>query len=150
MDPKQSQAVTRAFIKLYECGLIYRSDYLVNWSCVLQSAISDIEVEHLQVSGPTFVPVPGYSEPVEFGILTEFAYKLCDSGNIVYFINISLYFPIQYIQSNISTSFIITNSILFLFDIDISIPFKLFPKVNTTAEHALLIVHAFLNVSNLC
>ena len=33
-----------AFIQLHEKGLIYRSDRLVNWSCQLTSAISDIEV----------------------------------------------------------------------------------------------------------
>lgn len=81
MDPTQSNAVTEAFIKLYECGLIYRSDYLVNWSCVLRSAVSDIEVEHLQISGPTHISVPTYEEPVQFGVITKFAYKLCDYGN---------------------------------------------------------------------
>lgn len=83
MDADQSRAVTEAFVKLHENGLIYRSDYLVNWSCVLQSAISDIEVEHLQVEGPTAVPVPGYPDPVQFGVLTKFAYKLHNSG--IYF-----------------------------------------------------------------
>lgn len=87
MNPVQSSAVTEAFIRLYECGLIYRSNYLVNWSCVLQSAISDIEVEHLQVSGPTYIPVPGYGKPVEFGTLDKFAYKLCESGNDILCIN---------------------------------------------------------------
>lgn len=80
MDPPQTRAVTEAFVRLYESGLVYRSDYLVNWSCILQSAISDIEVEHLTVSGPSQVSVPGYEKPVQFGILTKFAYKLCDSG----------------------------------------------------------------------
>lgn len=76
MDQGQSRAVVEAFVRLHEAGLIYRSDYLVNWSCRLRSAISDVEVEHLEVKGPTLVPVPGYREPVEFGRLTMFAYKL--------------------------------------------------------------------------
>lgn len=80
MDSAQTRAVTEAFVRLYESGLVYRSDYLVNWSCNLQSAISDIEVEHLTVSGPTQISVPGYKKPVTFGILSKFAYKLCDSG----------------------------------------------------------------------
>lgn len=80
MDPTQTSAVIEAFVKLYESGLIYRSDYLVNWSCVLRSAISDIEVEHLTVAGPTAVSVPGYQKPINFGILYKFAYRLCDSG----------------------------------------------------------------------
>lgn len=33
-----------AFVRLCDSGLIYRSDGLVNWSCALESAISDIEV----------------------------------------------------------------------------------------------------------
>lgn len=37
-------AVTEAFVRLHEAGLLYRSQQLVNWSCALRSAISDIEV----------------------------------------------------------------------------------------------------------
>lgn len=37
-------AVMEAFIRLHEDGTIYRSNRLVNWSCTLKSAISDIEV----------------------------------------------------------------------------------------------------------
>lgn len=44
MDPKCSKAVTEAFVRLHEDGVIYRSNRLVNWSCTLKSAISDIEV----------------------------------------------------------------------------------------------------------
>ncbi|EFA00421.1 valine--tRNA ligase [Tribolium castaneum] len=79
MDPKQSQAVAQAFIKLFESGLIYRADHLVNWSCSLQSAISDIEVDHLEVIKATKIAVPNCDKAVEFGTLTRFAYKVCDS-----------------------------------------------------------------------
>lgn len=41
-----SRAVTEAFVRLCDSGLIYRSEGLVNWSCALQSAISDIEVRN--------------------------------------------------------------------------------------------------------
>lgn len=44
MDPKMCTAVMEAFIRLHEDGTIYRSNRLVNWSCTLKSAISDIEV----------------------------------------------------------------------------------------------------------
>lgn len=44
MDPKLCAAVTEAFVRLHEEGIIYRSTRLVNWSCTLKSAISDIEV----------------------------------------------------------------------------------------------------------
>ncbi|GCC38954.1 hypothetical protein chiPu_0022904, partial [Chiloscyllium punctatum] len=43
MDPKLSRAVEEAFIQLHDDGVIYRSTRLVNWSCTLNSAISDIE-----------------------------------------------------------------------------------------------------------
>lgn len=36
--------MTEAFVQLHEEGVIYRSTRLVNWSCTLNSAISDIEV----------------------------------------------------------------------------------------------------------
>ena len=39
-----SRAVNEAFIRLFDSGAIYRSKRLVNWSCALRSAISDIEV----------------------------------------------------------------------------------------------------------
>jgi valyl-tRNA synthetase len=44
MDPKLSKAVTEAFVRLNDQGLIYRSNRLVNWSCKLRTAIADIEV----------------------------------------------------------------------------------------------------------
>lgn len=44
MDDKRSQAVTNAFIHLFDIGLIYRDNLLVNWCCALQTVISDIEV----------------------------------------------------------------------------------------------------------
>ena len=45
MDPKLCTAVTEAFVRMHQDGTIYRSTRLVNWSCTLKSAISDIEVE---------------------------------------------------------------------------------------------------------
>ena len=44
MDKSMSYAVEEAFIRMHEKKLIYRSTRLVNWSCTLKSAISDIEV----------------------------------------------------------------------------------------------------------
>jgi valyl-tRNA synthetase len=51
MDEGLSQAVKTAFIKLYEEGLIYRGNYLVNWCPESQSAVSDLEVENTEVDG---------------------------------------------------------------------------------------------------
>jgi len=44
MDPMPSNAVVETFVKLYEQGLIYRGQRLVNWDPVLKTAISDLEV----------------------------------------------------------------------------------------------------------
>ncbi|XP_052526786.1 valine--tRNA ligase, partial [Tympanuchus pallidicinctus] len=80
MDPKMCRAVTEAFVRLHEMGLIYRSTRLVNWSCALRSAISDIEVEKRELRGRTLLRVPGYEQPVEFGVLVAFAYPLEGAG----------------------------------------------------------------------
>jgi valyl-tRNA synthetase len=51
MDPKLSKVVTDTFVQLYEQGLIYRGKRLVNWDPVLQSAVSDLEVEATETEG---------------------------------------------------------------------------------------------------
>ncbi|KAA5828736.1 valine--tRNA ligase [Saccharopolyspora hirsuta] len=51
MDAGLSRAVQTIFKKLYDDGLIYRAERLVNWSPEMRSAISDIEVEHKEVDG---------------------------------------------------------------------------------------------------
>uniref|UniRef100_A0A4W6DA42 Valine--tRNA ligase, mitochondrial n=1 Tax=Lates calcarifer TaxID=8187 RepID=A0A4W6DA42_LATCA len=76
MDPGFSRAVTEAFVRLCDSGLIYRSEGLVNWSCALESAISDIEVDSKELSGQTMLPVPGYENTMEFGTMFTFAYPI--------------------------------------------------------------------------
>ncbi|CAN8019258.1 unnamed protein product, partial [Ixodes persulcatus] len=76
MDPKMTKAVTEAFVRLHEEGLVYRCNRLINWSCTLRSAISDIEVDKKELPGRTLLPVPGYKEKVEFGVLISFAYPV--------------------------------------------------------------------------
>jgi len=51
MDQGLSQAVVAAFVQLYQQGLIYRGEYLVNWCPVSQSALSDLEVDNQEVNG---------------------------------------------------------------------------------------------------
>lgn len=51
MDEGLSNAVRKVFVSLYQEGLIYRSDYIVNWCPRCHSAISDLEVEHEEESG---------------------------------------------------------------------------------------------------
>ena len=51
MDDGSNEAVTKVFIKLYEEGLIYRGNRLVNWDIKLQTAISDLEVTNSEKDG---------------------------------------------------------------------------------------------------
>ncbi len=51
MDDGLSNAVKEVFVRLYDEGLIYRGEYMVNWSPGLQTAISDLEVEMKSVKG---------------------------------------------------------------------------------------------------
>jgi valyl-tRNA synthetase len=54
LDPGLSRAVCEAFVRLHGEGLIYRAEYLVNWSPVLETAISDLEVETRPVQGKLY------------------------------------------------------------------------------------------------
>jgi len=51
MDEGLSEAVLEAFIRLYERGLIYRGNYIINWCPRCQTALSDEESEHRDVEG---------------------------------------------------------------------------------------------------
>src|SRR6187455_3429874 len=51
MDEPRSRAVAEVFVRLHEQGLIYRGKRLVNWDPVLQTAVSDLEVESSEVDG---------------------------------------------------------------------------------------------------
>ena len=46
MDPGLSRAVAECFVRLYERGLIYRGEYMINWDPGTLTAISDLEVEY--------------------------------------------------------------------------------------------------------
>ncbi len=51
LDPEMSMAVTEAFVRLHQKGLVYKGDYMVNWSPSLQTAVSDLEVEYREEQG---------------------------------------------------------------------------------------------------
>src|SRR6478672_10295044 len=51
MDEPRSRAVTEVFVRLFDQGLIYRGKRLVSWDPVLQTAVSDLEVESSEESG---------------------------------------------------------------------------------------------------
>ena len=62
MDEGLSQAVREVFVRLYEEGLIYKGDYIINWCPRCHTALSDLEVEHEETSGHLYsikYPIPG-------------------------------------------------------------------------------------------
>ena len=54
MDEGLSKAVLEVFVRLYEDGLIYRGERLINWCPRCLTALSDIEVEHEDVKGKLY------------------------------------------------------------------------------------------------
>ncbi|MFY9263862.1 MAG: valine--tRNA ligase [Solirubrobacterales bacterium] len=54
MDPEYAKAVVKVFVALYEKGLIYRDNYMINWDPGIGSAISDLEVEDIEVEGAIY------------------------------------------------------------------------------------------------
>ncbi|HXZ36902.1 MAG TPA: valine--tRNA ligase [Thermodesulfobacteriota bacterium] len=65
MDEGLSRAVREVFVRLYQEGLIYRGDYIINWCPRCQTALSDLEVEHEDDSGHLYYiqyPVDGSQE----------------------------------------------------------------------------------------
>lgn len=67
MDPQLSLAVRKIFVELYNDGLIYRGERLVNWDPVLKTAISDDEIETKEVNGHLWhlkYPIEGTSEHI--------------------------------------------------------------------------------------
>lgn len=78
---RQSFAVAEAFIQLFDAGLIYRKEALVNWSCALHSTISDIEIETIEIDGPTKIPVPGYQKDIAFGEIYHILYRTSSHAN---------------------------------------------------------------------
>jgi valyl-tRNA synthetase len=86
LDEIRSKAVIEAFVQLHNEGLIYRRRRHVNWCCALRTAISDIEVDRVQINsnGEKLGPIPGHDplKKYEFGTLVQFAYPICDNNGI--------------------------------------------------------------------
>lgn len=51
LDEGLNNAVNKVFVDLYNKGLIYRGEYIINWDPKAQTALSDIEVDHKDVNG---------------------------------------------------------------------------------------------------
>ena len=67
LDKKATKSVRTVFKKMFDDGLIYRGDYLVNWDTHLQTAIADDEVEHEEKDGNLWYfkyPVAGSDEMI--------------------------------------------------------------------------------------
>ena len=67
MDPDLSEAVKEVFVRLYDEGLIYRGQRLVNWDPKLHTAISDLEVVQEEEAGYLWhlrYPIAGSEETV--------------------------------------------------------------------------------------
>ena len=65
MDPELSEAVKEVFVRLYDEGLIYRGQRLVNWDPKLHTAISDLEVVQEEEAGSLWhlrYPIAGSEE----------------------------------------------------------------------------------------
>ena len=65
MDKGLSRAVRKVFVQLYEEGLIYRGNYIINWCHRCHTALADLEVEHEEHDGHLYhirYPYPGGSD----------------------------------------------------------------------------------------
>ena len=54
LSPKLSSWVNKVFKTLYEKGLIYRSNYLTNYCCSCGTALSNVEIDHVEKSGKIY------------------------------------------------------------------------------------------------
>jgi valyl-tRNA synthetase len=81
MDERCSRAVTEAFVRMHETKCIYRANRIVSWSCALKTAISNIEVNHEEITQPQKRRVPGHPRDIDVGLLHIFAYKLEDGDD---------------------------------------------------------------------
>ncbi len=68
MDPSLSRAVREVFVRLWEKGLIYRGEYMINWCPRCHTALSDLEVVYEPTQGNLWYiryPVPGGGRDLE-------------------------------------------------------------------------------------
>ncbi len=77
MDDGLSKAVIEVFVSLYKEGLIYKDKRLVNWDPKLLTAISDLEVEQVEINGNLW----HFRYPLADGLTYEHPFVLDDEGN---------------------------------------------------------------------
>lgn len=83
MDDRCSAAVKEAFIRMSKSGKIFRATRMINWDCVLNTAVSNIEVDYVELDKKKRLDMPGYDKPVLFGAIWEFAYRVVGSNEEV-------------------------------------------------------------------
>ncbi|OMJ08801.1 Valine-tRNA ligase, mitochondrial [Smittium culicis] len=83
LDDQLSKAVMETFVRLWDEDIIYRARRLVNWCVYFKTALSNLEVENVDITGKTYLSVPGYDEKVQFGVLVLFKYKVEDSDETI-------------------------------------------------------------------
>jgi valyl-tRNA synthetase len=67
MDEGLSEAVREVFVRLHEDGLMYRGERLINWCPRCLTALSDIEVEHEEITGKLYtIRYPLVDDPSQF------------------------------------------------------------------------------------
>ncbi len=76
MDEGLSEAVLEVFVSLYKEGLIYKDKRLVNWDPKLLTAISDMEVEQLEVKGNLW----HFRYPLEAGVTYQYPIAFDEEG----------------------------------------------------------------------
>ncbi|MFC1593771.1 valine--tRNA ligase [Candidatus Omnitrophota bacterium] len=70
MDDHYSEAVKEVFVRLYEKGLIYRGQYIINWCPRCQTALSDEEAQHKDLKGSLYyLRYPFKDNPKEYIIV---------------------------------------------------------------------------------
>jgi valyl-tRNA synthetase len=85
MSEPLSKAVAEGFVDMHKKGLLYRANRLVNWSCFLNTSLSNLEVDQISLTGRTLMNVKGYDakERFEFGVITSFKYAIENSDEFI-------------------------------------------------------------------
>jgi len=81
MDKERSEAVTEAFVRLYEKNLIYRGNKLVNWCAKIQTSLSDLEVDYVEVQPYQKIETDG--DKYVFGRIFTVSYEIERDGEVI-------------------------------------------------------------------
>ena len=87
LEPAMSRAVREAFVRLFDKGLVYRGARLVNWDCVLETAVSDDEIEYVPRKDKLYqirYPVKGRPDTFVTVATTRPETMLGDTGVVVH------------------------------------------------------------------